>query len=66
MRTIDCIDSIYPKSSRFVYKRNGVFFRTRENDLYGPYKNIGEARSQLEIYLALMNLHEKSATLQAA
>lgn len=66
MRTIDCENSIFPKSSRFTYKRNGVFFKTRKKDLFGPYKNIGEATHALDIYLALMRLHDETSPRLAA
>lgn len=66
MRQREAGNMALSRSSRFIINQLGLFFKTRESDIYGPYSNLGEANRALEIYVALMDLHEQSDLTVAA
>ncbi len=58
MRRTDIIEEEFRRGSRYTSQCNSWYFKTREGDLLGPYSTPEKAVEGVEIYIALMNLHE--------
>lgn len=58
MRATDRQGRNYLSTSRYVEESGQWYFRTREDELLGPYPSVEEAADAVEFYIALMGLHE--------